>query len=573
MNRQLAILICGCLTLGLVLPSASGSAAPFTYKPHGQLIGNSGTGLKSTKDYVPGMRFPIEKAPAYANSQVYMAGGSKGPGGGQCAAMNYSYPWWDNYCEYRSWKMPLCPSGKGHQGQDIRPGSCKFNTHWVVAVEDGTITSIGTYSVYQKSITGVTHRYLHMKMNALKVYKGQKVKKGQRLGLVDNDFGGTATTLHLHYDRKAYVAGVGTVYLPTYASLVNSYKKLLGPTCDAAACAKKSSCGAWGKCGGFSAVCDATGVRKRTCTQWACTGSKCASTAKVESQACTVKTDGKQVSGWSAWGACAQGGTGCDGTGSRTRSRKVCKSGKPTVLTEQSGCVVPTDGKALSSWSAWTPCDGFVGICGETGSRTRKRSECKAGKAVTITQNGVCKVDKSWQEVSAWTPWSLCIGKGGPCDAAGTRSRKREICHGGKVRTDTATEVCTQSKEGMPLGQWSDWGPCVAEESPCAATGKQTRSQKQCQSGAPGVGQQTQPCVPDCASDGWSAPGQGDAIGAAKRDSGGGAVDSSLASRPSSGCSARRTADDSTPAPLAVLVLLCGLLAYRRRWSGDRVAS
>ena len=42
------------------------------------------------------MRFPIEVAPAYPNSQVYRPGGLYGGGGSQCDASNYDYPWQDN---------------------------------------------------------------------------------------------------------------------------------------------------------------------------------------------------------------------------------------------------------------------------------------------------------------------------------------------------------------------------------------------------------------------------------------------------------------------------------------------
>ena len=181
------------------------------------------------KVYVPEMRFPIEKAPAFPNSQVWGRGGSQGPGGGQCDAANYSYPWWDNYCESRSWDMPLCPGGTGHQGQDIRPSTCEKSVHWVVAAEAGQITSTGSYAVYQVADSGTTHRYLHMNMARLAVQTGDRVNKGDRLGLVSNDFGGTPTTIHMHYDINQNIpAAGGNVYVPTYMSLVRSYEALLG---------------------------------------------------------------------------------------------------------------------------------------------------------------------------------------------------------------------------------------------------------------------------------------------------------------------------------------------------------
>ncbi|MGB0591989.1 MAG: peptidoglycan DD-metalloendopeptidase family protein [Myxococcota bacterium] len=220
----------GWLTALVTLASASG---PFTYQPVGQLQADA-TGYVSDGALIPGMQFPLETAPAYANSQVYGHGGYHGPGGGQCDTENYSYPWWDNYCEPRSWSMPLCPSGTGHQGQDIRPSTCDNDTHWAVAAEAGTITNIGSYSVYLTTPAGVRHRYLHMKPSSLQVSYGDWVNKGDRLGRVSNTFFDSSgnpvpTTIHLHYDIRMNVQSVGgNAYVSPYLSLVESYEALLG---------------------------------------------------------------------------------------------------------------------------------------------------------------------------------------------------------------------------------------------------------------------------------------------------------------------------------------------------------
>ena len=84
--------------LGLVVSDVTPAAAQsFSYKPAGELKPGSGRGRADGTVYVPGMRFPIEKGPAFANSQVYGRGGMHGGGGGQCDSANYSYPWRDNY--------------------------------------------------------------------------------------------------------------------------------------------------------------------------------------------------------------------------------------------------------------------------------------------------------------------------------------------------------------------------------------------------------------------------------------------------------------------------------------------
>jgi len=219
------------LALPIGLAAAPAVGADFSYNPPGKLVAGSGTGRVDTKVYAPGMRFPIEKAPAYANSQVWGVGGSAGPAGSQCDLKNFSYPWSDNYCETRSWTMPLCPSGTGHQGQDIRAASCEKNVHSCVATVDGKITSIGTYSVYLTGNDGTVYRYLHM--GNVAVSTGMAVTKGQLMGKVSNEFGGTPTSVHLHFDLKQNVAGLGSVFVPPYMSLVKAYEALVGPTVPA----------------------------------------------------------------------------------------------------------------------------------------------------------------------------------------------------------------------------------------------------------------------------------------------------------------------------------------------------
>jgi murein DD-endopeptidase MepM/ murein hydrolase activator NlpD len=215
-----------------ILKDANGT--PFTYDPPGQLVASSGSGVTSDTIYAPGMRFPTEVSPAFPNSQVYGHGGGSGPGGGQCDPENYSYPWRDDFCETRSWDSPVCPSGKGHQGQDIRPATCKKATHWAVAAEAGQITGIGTYTVTLTADSGIRVRYLHMAMDKLAVAVGDRVTRGQRIGLVSNDFGGSATTIHLHFEIKTTVLlpdGTSQIHFaPPYSSLVESYKRLLKGT-------------------------------------------------------------------------------------------------------------------------------------------------------------------------------------------------------------------------------------------------------------------------------------------------------------------------------------------------------
>jgi len=218
------------LTIALLLAPAL-AQAQFRYEPAGQLEG-SGTGRTDTRNWAPGMRFPLRDAPAYLNSQIHGVGGYMGPSGGQCDSRNYSYPWHDNYCEARRWRMPLCPAGKGHQGQDIRPATCANDTHPVVAAADGTITKTG-YSINLAAEDGTVYSYLHTSSQVVRV--GQRVRCGDVLGRVSNlsSDGRPYTTYHLHYTIKQSVRGVGSVYVPTYMALVDGYQRLLaGDACS-----------------------------------------------------------------------------------------------------------------------------------------------------------------------------------------------------------------------------------------------------------------------------------------------------------------------------------------------------
>lgn len=201
----------------------------FSHSPPGELESNSGKGVADSHIYLDSMRFPLEEAPAFLNSQVYRKGGGQF-GGSQCDPANYAYPWRDNFCETRSWTVGMCPSGKGHQGQDIRPATCKKSTYWAVAASDGIIAQVGTYSVTLQAPTGTAYRYLHLDMKNLAVKEGDRISRGEKIGKVSNDFGGASTTIHLHFDVKDTIA-IGnrrmTTFVPPYTSLVHAYEKLL----------------------------------------------------------------------------------------------------------------------------------------------------------------------------------------------------------------------------------------------------------------------------------------------------------------------------------------------------------
>jgi hypothetical protein len=243
----------------------------FTYHSPGDIL--PGTGFKrkgGVADYTvySRIRFPIANAPAFANSQSFMnwgnceatgrsgAGTRGGVGAYRCrvnglplindesATENYSYPWRDNFCETRNFYVGQCPGGLGHQGQDIRPASCKQRIqganrcepyqHDVVAVRDGAVlrapSQEALYIVVNAPNERIRFRYLHMQprqFDADGMVSGRFVREGEVIGKVGNFFRRErATTYHLHFDAQVPTIH-GWVFVNPYMTLVASYERLI----------------------------------------------------------------------------------------------------------------------------------------------------------------------------------------------------------------------------------------------------------------------------------------------------------------------------------------------------------
>lgn len=214
----------------------------FAYYPPGDLAGGA-RGVTDRKVYLPDIIFPlkVEKGQhAFMNSQIFGRGGAgwggKGAlGGSESDPRNYNaMRLRDNYCEPREFAMPLCPSGKGHQGQDIRPPSFKDNFWEVLAVADGTITQVtSSSSLTLTTPAGSKIMYLQMDPQSITVKEGQQVRQGEVIGRVSNYLGGKPkmTTLHLHFQvQQSIKIGDRTVstYVPPYTSLIAAYRELKG---------------------------------------------------------------------------------------------------------------------------------------------------------------------------------------------------------------------------------------------------------------------------------------------------------------------------------------------------------
>ncbi|PDT90241.1 hypothetical protein CO669_12375 [Bradyrhizobium sp. Y36] len=174
---------------------------------------------------------------AHLNSQIFGIGGSNGPPGSLTDPRNYAGCFADTYCESkRGWKMDLCPSRIGHQGNDIRAHWKEEDKYEAVAFADGVITMItSNTTVVLAADDGTECRYLHMtpaSISGLRI--GQRVKKGETiLGRVGDVMGGKrhGTSLHLHFDCSQTIefdSGQLRTHVPVYTSLVAAYASAWG---------------------------------------------------------------------------------------------------------------------------------------------------------------------------------------------------------------------------------------------------------------------------------------------------------------------------------------------------------
>ncbi len=241
----------------------------FTYHSPGDLLPGSGMrGHSGRADYTvySKIRFPLGETPAFANSQSFNHWGDCDQTGrvslgalGKTAlyrcrvneqllvadeSVNYAYPWRDNFCEHRYFFVGDCPSGLGHQGQDIRPSSCAQRIeganrcepyqHDVVAARDGMVLrtpgEIALYIVTNTTNERVRFRYLHMFPKYLdqdRIVSGRVVQEGEVVGKVGNFLRRErATTYHLHFDIQVPTK-YGWVFVNPYMSLVAAYERTI----------------------------------------------------------------------------------------------------------------------------------------------------------------------------------------------------------------------------------------------------------------------------------------------------------------------------------------------------------
>jgi hypothetical protein len=220
----------------------------FTYYGPGKIFPGSGfrsaVGRVDYTAYAP-MRFPLEEAPSYANSQIYRTRHAKAGAREASAApsTDYAYPWRDNFCERRGFTVGQCPGGIGHQGQDLRPEACRVPlgndrcdpAHNLVAVRSGAIMRSpkqeAVYIVVNAANEHIRFRYLHMeprKMDEENLLSWRDVREGEVIGQVSTySRKENGTSYHLHFDIQVPTK-YGWVFVNPYMTLVTAYERLIG---------------------------------------------------------------------------------------------------------------------------------------------------------------------------------------------------------------------------------------------------------------------------------------------------------------------------------------------------------
>jgi hypothetical protein len=218
----------------------------FTYRAPGDIIARSESRRQNGRaDFTAysQIRFPLEKAPAFAHSQS-QGDRRSADRHDEISGGPTRYPWQDNFCEARSFGVGQCASGFGHQGQDMRPAPCPPvseppnrcdpKRQGVVAVRDGVlIRGPKQQGVTLQVNTGTEHirfRYMHMNpsaMDADQILNGRHVDEGEKIGVVSNYLDRpNGTSRHLHFDVQVFTRD-GWLWVNPYVTLISAYERLI----------------------------------------------------------------------------------------------------------------------------------------------------------------------------------------------------------------------------------------------------------------------------------------------------------------------------------------------------------
>jgi hypothetical protein len=214
-------------------------SADFSFRPPGDIITGTGyhhQGGRIDFNAYSQIRFPLA-APAYIHSQ-------KRHSSDKLDAPNSGYPWRDNFCEARSFSVGQCANGFGHQGEDVRPGTCPVKVEGpdgcdpkqqpIFAVRDGVVIRSPKQQAATLQINTRTEhirfRYMHMNpsvMDADGLLNGRQVTEAEQIGVVSNYLDHpNGTTRHLHFDVQVFTRD-GWIWVSPYVTLISAYERLI----------------------------------------------------------------------------------------------------------------------------------------------------------------------------------------------------------------------------------------------------------------------------------------------------------------------------------------------------------
>jgi hypothetical protein len=223
------------------------ASADFTYLPPGDIIPGSGyrkQGGRADFNAYSQIRFPLEKAPDFVNSQSFRDRKSGGKSLDMLARGNDAYPWRDSFCEARDFGVGQCVNGFGHQGQDIRSACsprndgvdrCDPRQQAIVAVREGVLIRAPKQQAVTLQVNTrnehIRFRYMHMNpadMDTDRVLSGRRVEEGEKIGVVSNYLDHpNGTTRHLHFDVQVFTRD-GWLWVNPYVTLISAYERLIG---------------------------------------------------------------------------------------------------------------------------------------------------------------------------------------------------------------------------------------------------------------------------------------------------------------------------------------------------------
>ena len=221
----------------------------FTYRPSGDIIArqrlSQASGGHADFTAYSQIRFPLEKAPAFANSQSFLkrrAQSSKIATSRQAAMP--AIPGRTIFARPAVSASANAPAASAIRARTSGRRTCPLRKHGgdrcdpkqqaVVAVRDGVVIRSPKQQAATLQVNSRTEhirfRYMHMNppsMDADGVLNGRRVAEGEKIGVVSNyqDYP-NGTSHHLHFDVQVFTRD-GWLWVNPYVTLIASYERLI----------------------------------------------------------------------------------------------------------------------------------------------------------------------------------------------------------------------------------------------------------------------------------------------------------------------------------------------------------